>query len=78
MSSPIRLVWDFHGSDSKETAEHHAKHLIQFAEKEKLSINVTGVEEISDQHFYAFLDVAKTEMIKVRDALRPHRGLQIE
>ena len=78
MSSQIRLVWDFHGTDSKETAEHHVKHLIQFAKKEKLAIIVTGVEKVSDVHFYAFLDVEQTEMIKVRDALRPHRGLQVE
>ena len=77
MPSLIRLVWDFHGTDSKETAEHHAKHLVQFAVKEKLSINVTGVIEISDVHFYAFLDVEQSEMIKVRDALRPHRGLEV-
>jgi len=78
MEDKIRLVWDFHGPDAKPTAEHHARHLVQFAEKESLALKETGIEMVSESHFYAYLDVISDQMILVRDALRPARGLRIE
>ena len=78
MSDKIRLVWDFHGPDAQPTAEHHARHLKQFADKENLTIKETGIEKISDIHHYAYLDVTSDQMILVRDALRPSRGLRLE
>jgi hypothetical protein len=43
MNRKIRLIWDFHGADSKGTAEHHVKHLEQFMEREKLEMLRTAV-----------------------------------
>lgn len=76
MSSParIKLLWDFHGPDSKKIAEHHAIHLNEFAEREQLENTLTGVETIAEMHCVAYLVVNQEKMIVVRDALKPHRG----
>ena len=74
MERKIKLIWDFHGPDAKQMAEHHAIHLSEFAIREKLVFNETGIAEQSEKFCIAYLMVAESEMIKVRDALRPHRG----
>ncbi len=70
----IKLIWDFRGGDAKGTAEHHRIHLEEYAEREKLELTESGVEEISGMHYIAYLLVVESEMIQVRDALVPHRG----
>jgi hypothetical protein len=34
----------------------------------------TGVEEVNEYHFYAYLVVNENEMKDMRDRLKPHRG----
>lgn len=70
----LKLIWDFHGPDAQKTAEHHEIHLKQFISREKLPLNITGTERLSDLHSIAFLVVHENEMLPVRDALKPHRG----
>ncbi len=70
----LKLIWDFHGLDASKIAEHHEIHLKEFIEREKLLLNITGVEQISDLHSTAFLVVYENDMLPVRDALKPHRG----
>ena len=70
----IKLIWDFRGMDSKQTAIHHEIHLKEFALKEKLSFFETGVYSVEELHFVAFLTVEEPNMKPVRDALIPHRG----
>ena len=72
----VKLVWDFRGMDAKQFAEHHAIHLKQYALAENLKDTNTGIIEVEAMHCYAFLTVNKENMIQVRDALRPHRGLK--
>ncbi len=74
MLERIKLIWDFHGPDAEKTAMHHQIHLNQFAESEKLLNTLSGVETLSEMHAIAFLVVEKNQMLKVRDALKPHRG----
>lgn len=74
MIERIKLIWDFHGPDAEKIAAHHQIHLNQFAERDVLSNPITGIETLSEMHVIAFLVVDKTEMIAVRDALKPHRG----
>lgn len=74
MSKQIKLIWDFRGQASTKTAEHHEIHLKDFIVAEKLSLNITGFEIISDMHAIAFMVVTEDNMILVRDALKPHRG----
>ncbi|MCR9182552.1 MAG: hypothetical protein NXH73_06470, partial [Flavobacteriaceae bacterium] len=70
----IKLIWDFHGPDAEKRAAHHQIHLNQFAESEQLINTLSGTESLSEMHFIAYLVVEKKQMIKVRDALKPHRG----
>ena len=68
------MIWDFRGSASAKTAEHHEIHLKEYIAIEKLPIEITGFEILSDMHAIAFVVVTDAEMIQVRDALKPHRG----
>lgn len=74
MSRKIKLIWDFRGSVSSKTAEHHEIHLKEFIEAEKLPLNITGFEIYNEMHAIAFMVVTDDIMIAVRDALKPHRG----
>jgi hypothetical protein len=74
MSRKIKLIWDFRGSSSAKTAEHHEIHLKEFIIAEKLSINITGFEVYNEMQAIAFMVVTDENMIAVRDALKPHRG----
>lgn len=69
----IKLIWDFRGGDAIKTAEHHAIHLEQYKEKHKLGI-ATGAETLNEYYAIAYITVIESEMITVRDALKPHRG----
>lgn len=70
----LKLIWDFRGPTGQKTAEHHLVHLKDYITIEKLSISITGVETLNDMHSIAFLVVDETDMITIRDALKPHRG----
>ena len=70
----IKLIWDFRGSASTKTAEHHEIHLKEYITIEKLPLNITGFEIINEMHTIAFMVVTNEDMIGVRDALKPHRG----
>lgn len=70
----IKLIWDFRGPAAARTAEHHEKHLKEYIAIEKLPLNNTGFDVISDMHAIAWMVVTDDYMIPVRDALKPHRG----
>ena len=74
MSRQVKLIWDFRGSSSVKTAEHHEIHLKEYIVAEKLSLNITGFEVFGEMHAIAFMVVTDENMILVRDALKPHRG----
>lgn len=70
----LKLIWDFKGPGAERTAEHHALHLKEFIQSNKLSLNITGFEPVNEHHCIAFMVVYESEMPPVRDALKPHRG----
>lgn len=70
----LKLIWDFRGPVSQKTAEHHLVHLKEYIAINDLNITITGVETLNEMHSIAFLVVDESEMIPVRDALKPHRG----
>jgi hypothetical protein len=74
MSRQIKLIWDFRGSAAAKTAEHHEIHLKEYISAEKLPLNITGFTIINEFHSIAFMVVNESEMIAVRDRLKPHRG----
>ena len=70
----IKLIWDFRGEVASKTAEHHEIHLKEFIQAEKLELNITGFEVLNEMQALAFMVVEETDMLSVRDALKPHRG----
>ncbi len=70
----IKLIWDFRGPHAIQTARHHAIHLKEYVDIEKLELDNTGYEVISEMHSIAFMIVNESDMATVRDALKPHRG----
>ena len=70
----IKLIWDFRGPTAYKTAEHHEIHLKEYITIEGIELNNTGFTQINDMHSIAFMIVEETNMIAVRDSLKPHRG----
>lgn len=70
----IKLIWDFRGPAAAKTAEHHEKHLKEYIAIEALDLNITGFQHVSEIHSYAFMVTEESNMITLRDALKPHRG----
>ncbi len=74
MSRKIKLIWDFRGEAAAKTAEHHTIHLNEYLENEKINLEKTGFEILNEMHAIAFMVVIEKDMIRFRDALKPHRG----
>ncbi|MBC7523703.1 MAG: hypothetical protein H7239_04620, partial [Flavobacterium sp.] len=55
MSRQIKLIWDFRGSASAKTAEHHEIHLKEYIVAEKLSPNITGFEILNEMYAIAYM-----------------------
>lgn len=74
MHRKIKLIWDFRGPAAAKTAEHHEKHLIEYIAIEALKLNITGHHQVNEMHSFAYMVTEESNMIKLRDALKPHRG----
>jgi hypothetical protein len=78
MTRKIKLIWDFRGPAGAKTAEHHEKHLKEYIELEQLNCHLTGFEIVNEMHSIAYMVVEETDMISIRDNLKPHRGVVYE
>ena len=78
MPRKIKLVWDFYGGDSKGTAEHHVRHLKEFMQRESLAFTDTSVESTIDMHHMATMTVNESDLIVIRDVLKPNRAFIVE
>ena len=74
MNRQIKLIWDFRGPNAEKTAEHHEIHLKDFLKINSMDNHLSGVEQINEFHFLAFLVVDEEQMKDFRDRLKPHRG----
>ena len=74
MNRKLKLIWDFKGTTSLKTAEHHCIHLKEFTEIEKLHFYEIDFLIISEIHTIAYITVDEIDMKTYRDALKPHRG----
>lgn len=70
----IKIIWDFRGEFSLKTAEHHAIHVKEFVEKEKILYFEIDKEYINDFHAIAYIIVDKENIQVLRDTLKPHRA----
>jgi len=76
MNRQIKLIWDFRGPDSSQTASHYLRHLKEspLYSPERIS----GVETLNENHCITYLLISETEIPRFRDALRPHRAVYAE
>ena len=70
----IKLIWDFFGPDALKIAEHHEIHLKEYIQMEQLDCQITGFKPLNENHAIVFMVISETDMIPVRDALKPRRG----
>jgi len=70
----IKVIWDFRGEDGLQTAKHHAIHLKEFCEKEKILNNAIDYSKLSEFHAIAYVIVDKENVNIIRDSLKPHRA----
>ncbi len=74
LEKKIKLIWDFRGPAALKIAEHHEIHLKEFIVMENVDVITTGFTSISDMHSIAYMVVNQSNMIAMRDRLKPHRG----
>lgn len=74
MNRKIRLIWDFYGEPAEGTAKHHVIHLEEFMNRENIPYFNQGVDSNQDYHCMAFITVNESDVITLRDALRPNRA----
>lgn len=77
MNRKIKLIWDFYGDKAQKTAEHHLTHLLEFFEKNKLTILDSGVSSNADFHRLAFVTVEESLVKTIRDVLKPNRAFVV-
>ena len=70
----IKLIWDFRGPASPQTAAHFKIHLLEFFAGEKISLIESGVETVNEVHYYAYAVIDKQYLEVVKSALKPTRG----
>ncbi|MBS1549136.1 MAG: hypothetical protein JSS94_04625 [Bacteroidetes bacterium] len=78
MGQKIKMLWDFRGMDALQFAKHHIHHLEEYAVAEQLIYNMTGTEIYTDMYAAAYMIIDETEMLKVRDALKPNRAEYVD
>jgi hypothetical protein len=74
LNDKIKLIWDFRGLDSIKIAEHHSKHIQEFATKQSLNFYKIDCSQISDIYSIAFIIIDKKDLTTFKDALKPHRA----
>ncbi|HLW32747.1 MAG TPA: hypothetical protein VKX40_10835 [Aequorivita sp.] len=74
MEARVKLIWDFRGANAMPIAKHHAIHLTEYAEAQKLQNPLVGDEAVTPMHHIAYMIVEHAMMDKLREALKPHRG----
>ena len=74
----IKMIWDFRGPNALKIAEHHEIHLKDYITAHNLYVELTGVEVLSNSHAIAFMVVNEKDVKKLREVLKPHRGLIYE
>lgn len=70
----LKLIWDFKGPSGQKIAEHHEIHLKEFISAQTINIHQTGVETIHELHSIAFMVIDESDLLPIRDMLKPHRG----
>ena len=70
----FKLIWDFRGPTSSQTAAHFKIHLIEFFATEQMLLLESGVESVNEVHHYTFAVIDKQYLEAIKSALKPTRG----
>lgn len=71
----IKIIWDFKGPVSEQTAKHHAIHLREFAQLNNIPfLEIDFAVLVKDIQAIAFIAVTEDYMPIIRDRLKPHRA----
>ena len=70
----IKLIWDFRGPASPQTAAHFKIHLLEFFASKKMLLLESGVETVNEVHHYAYAVIDKQYLEVIKSALKPTRG----
>ena len=70
----IKLIWDFRGPASPQTAAHFKIHLLEYFASEKMLLIESGVEPINEYHHYTYAVIDKQNLEAIKSALKPTRG----
>ena len=70
----IKLIWDFRGPSSKNTATHFKTHLLEFFESEKINLDLCDIIAVNLSNHYKFVITNKVHLELIKSALKPNRG----
>lgn len=70
----IKLIWDFRGPSSSQTAAHFKIHLLEFFASKKMLLIESGVESINEFHHYTYAVIDRQNLEVIKSALKPTRG----
>ena len=70
----IKLIWDFRGPSSSQTAAHFNVHLLEFFASEKMLLIESGVEALNEFHHYTYAVIDRQNLEVIKSALKPTRG----
>lgn len=74
MDRKIKLIWDFRSVDALQIATNHNQDVTVFSLKNRIKYYNLGIETISEYHCISFVVVDESNMIMLRDYLKPHRA----
>lgn len=78
MNRKIKLIWDFRSEVAFKIAENHSIDTKAFMAHKEIEFFESGAARVSDYHSISYLVVAESNMIFVRDILKPHRAEVVE
>ena len=76
MNKNIKFVWDFYGVDSEKTANHSLNHIQEFLIKSEINIDISGVEKVSENHYYSFIVLNFNHLQFIKKKLKPTRAFK--
>jgi len=74
LNRKIKLIWDFRSVDALQIATNHSQDVRNFALKNKIQSYDLGTAELSEYHCISFVVIDESNMILLRDALKPQRA----
>lgn len=72
-TTAVAMLWDFFGPNATKTAEHHLRHLGEFAASEQLTPIALEVLPMTERTTVSMV-LPWDEVQKLRPILKPHRG----